>query len=306
MENLEEDPFFGSFNREFIYILNGTEDAKLPNHSYKDWCGDCAHPACTPKQEKIIRRNWHRYPEFEYRLNNYGFRSDDFNSIDATDNVLYGGCSNTFGLGLPVELTWAYALNQKFGKDKFFSVAVNSASTSVVVNNTIHYIRTIGKPKAIILLMPDLKRVIAKITQRVDKTNGTYMMINNTGKQLFNRDEKDKSFFGYVLESNYKINFYHNIRTLEFICEELNIPLMWSTWNEDLNELMKNELSGKLNHYVNLVDYLSEDLYQKNLEASDSPFWVQSREGHYPGLTYKIFADVLHKHWVEKYPNVKI
>ncbi len=43
MENLEEDPFFGSFNREFIYVLNNTEDVKLPNHTYKDWCGDCSH-----------------------------------------------------------------------------------------------------------------------------------------------------------------------------------------------------------------------------------------------------------------------
>ncbi len=239
-------------------------------------------------------------------MNNYGFRSDDFNSIDANDNVLYGGCSNTFGLGLPVELTWAYVLNQKFNKDKFFSVAVNSASSSIVIHNTIHYIRTIGKPKAIILLLPDLKRIVAKINHRVDKKIGSYMMFANTGKQVFENKSKEDSFADYIIENNLLLTFYQNIRTLEFICEELNIPLMWSTWNEDLNELMKNELNGKLNHYVNLVDYLSEDLYQKNLEASDSPFWVQSREGHYPGLTYKIFADVLHKYWVEKYPNVKI
>ena len=46
-------------------------------------------------------------PKFQYRLNSNGFRSDHFKKLDTSNiNILFAGCSFTFGEGLPEEYTW--------------------------------------------------------------------------------------------------------------------------------------------------------------------------------------------------------
>lgn len=296
MAELEEDPFFGVLNRDFVYILNGTEDIKLPNNSYPTWCMDCDHPVCVKRQHRIIRNNWHKYPAFEYKLNNYGFRSDDFSSELAGSNMLYGGCSNTFALGVPIEYSWAYQLNKHLGKNNFFSTAVNSSSIDVVVHNTINYIRKIGKPAGIVLLLPDLLRVVSKIDMKLDKKVGTYPILANTAKQIMG-DEKTFP----IIRGNLLFRFYEDVTALEMICETLDIPLMWSTWNEDLNNIIKEELHDKFNHYVNMLDNIRFEHWQENEEADSSMFWKASREGHYPGVTHKVYADVMFELWQKKY-----
>jgi hypothetical protein len=60
-----------------------------------------------------------------YKLNNFGFRTpDDFN-INNEGNVFIG-CSHTFGVGLPLEHTWSYKLNQIIG-GKFWNLGVGGS-----------------------------------------------------------------------------------------------------------------------------------------------------------------------------------
>jgi hypothetical protein len=46
--------------------------------------------------------------EIEYSFNNYGFRSEEF---DTTPSILYLGCSFTVGIGLRIEHTWPYLVS---------------------------------------------------------------------------------------------------------------------------------------------------------------------------------------------------
>ena len=50
-------------------------------------------------------------PDFLYKLNQDGFRSKDFLEFDKDkNNILFAGCSITFGQGLPEDLVWPQAL----------------------------------------------------------------------------------------------------------------------------------------------------------------------------------------------------
>lgn len=130
----------------------------------------------------------------------------------------------------------------------------------------------------------------------MDKEKGSYPMLANTAKQIMG----DESTFP-IIRGNLLLKFYEDVTALEMICETLDIPLMWSTWNEELNEIIKEQLSDKFNHYVNMLDNISFEHWQKNEDADSSMFWKSSREGHYPGLTHKVYADVMFELWQKKY-----
>lgn len=296
MSELKEDPFFGILNSDFIYILNETDDLKLPNTSSPVWCMDCDHPLHVKKQPKYVKNNWSKFPAFEYKLNNYGFRSDNFSSELSGSNILYGGCSNTFALGLPIEYSWAYQVNKMMNKEHFFSIGVNSASTDVIVQNTLNYIRKIGNPAGIIILFPDVRRIVSKINIKTDFGKKNYTVLMNTGKQTMQDEEINHIIYGNLL-----LKFYQDVTALEMVCEMLNIPIMWSTWSEELNETIKRELSDKFNHYVSMLDNVTFDHWQKNEKIDDSMFWNQSREGHPPALSHKVWADVMFELWQKKY-----
>lgn len=78
-----------------------------------------------PDSEDIFKKNFHLNPfnksllkysksPIEYRLNNYGFRTDDKLTPISEGNI-YLGCSHTFGIGHHIENTWGYKLSKEVG-----------------------------------------------------------------------------------------------------------------------------------------------------------------------------------------------
>ena len=53
--------------------------------------------------------------KFQYSMNTHGFRSQHFKVLKKEDiNILYAGCSMTFGVGLPYEYIWPnLSVNQR-------------------------------------------------------------------------------------------------------------------------------------------------------------------------------------------------
>jgi len=82
--------------------------------------------------QQVFEDNLKKYPNskleyyeknpIEYRLNNYGFRTDD-DFVDGEVGTVYLGCSHTFGIGHHLENVWAYKLHKKEGEGKFFNLS---------------------------------------------------------------------------------------------------------------------------------------------------------------------------------------
>jgi len=66
--------------------------------------------------------NSYKKNPIEYKLNNYGFRTDD-DFYDRDTGTVYLGCSHTFGNGHHLENIWSYKLHQKIGEGKFFNLS---------------------------------------------------------------------------------------------------------------------------------------------------------------------------------------
>jgi hypothetical protein len=70
-----------------------------------------------PETKKVlVECGWHR-DSIRYRSNDHGFRMDkDMGNVSPGGNV-YLGCSITLGVGINIEDTWAWKLNQRIGGD---------------------------------------------------------------------------------------------------------------------------------------------------------------------------------------------
>lgn len=98
---------------------------------------------------------------FEYYFNSYGYRCDEF-SESAELPLLFLGCSNTLGLGLPIENVWAHILcnkiREKTGKKiPYWNLSKNGSSIDLQFLLLEKYIDQL-KPKFIFFLLPPIYR----------------------------------------------------------------------------------------------------------------------------------------------------
>lgn len=150
---------------------------------------------------------------YTYKLNSHWFRSIEFSS---DIEILAVGCSNTVGVGLPVEHTWPQLLSQMNGNAKVGTLAQAGASIQRLVYDVFKYIKMYGKPKVIICNFPDFYR---------------YEYIN---KDTFARTLEDPAYGDYKhpgLTDYYTMHInLQSIMTLEQMCGNAGIKLAWTTW----------------------------------------------------------------------------
>lgn len=192
----------------------------------------------------------------QYDLNSDGFRSEEF---EKNTEILFSGCSNTFGAGIPLEHLWTKIVADKFNV-KHQNLGVPGSSTMLMVSNLFEYFRIYGNPKILICLFPDPYR-----TFRIK--NYKYGYTNHDSEKDFLLSKDEDYFFN---ENNYFENLQHvhremdgpsiiklptpienitqpdtsyylsmmSINILEQYCRSNNIEFIWSSWEaHHLNSL---------------------------------------------------------------------
>jgi hypothetical protein len=104
------DNFFENYSNSYklfkphtVYNFIGNDSKNLFEYNLKN------------NQALLKKNNWIN-TEIKYLYNNYGFRTyDDFYTQNYNDVNMFFGCSLTDGVGLNIEDTWAYKINQKLG-----------------------------------------------------------------------------------------------------------------------------------------------------------------------------------------------
>jgi hypothetical protein len=205
-----------------------------------------------------------------YFINEQGHRSDLFSKNLTGKHILFGGCSVTFGEGLPYKMNWSGKTYDKISSKEqmhgFNNLSYPGAGIDFIINNVYKYCSEYGNPDLILLYLPELAR--------------KYHWYSS-------------SYYGMVINGEYRYQPYHNrenakyfayyaIKNFELFCKNSNINLIWSTWQQD--DLNEYESMG----FDNLLVVREHDIFKasKNYHESSDKYFDKARDGSHPGLAY--------------------
>ena len=183
-------------------------------------------------------------PYRTYIQNSNGLRGDkEFNSqVD----LIAIGCSQTFGLGVPQEATWAATLADKLNMSHA-TIAAPGWSVQEMVDSTMVHIRKYGKPKLIAALLPDFGRTImveksdAFVSEKPISTKGD-LEFHVKGFHYDGANEIARlSKRPHASEEILPPEFYTHIAGQAWVhfieyCRVADIQLIWTSWDTSVLE----------------------------------------------------------------------
>lgn len=232
---------------------------------------------------------------FDYRINSDGYRSNHFKQLDSNSiNILYAGCSFTFGEGLPESLTWTHMLTEKIKnihpdkKVEHFNLSQPGAGIVQVIRVCFEYFKKYGKPDYLFLMIPDVLRGMSWVNYK-DTYETIIPDINNMSIDPFY-----KKYLQSLLPENLWLQAVDIMRMVEQYCESEGISLVWSgphdtnIWKQldykfflrdtYLDYTLVNPKAYKIKEEVRIKDNLD------NL-----PYWECARDGAHPGSCWSTY-----------------
>lgn len=177
-----------------------------------------------PERIQPGKEDW----EVEYSYNNELFRSDHFTDKHDGLHILFGGCSNTEGVGSNIQDNWSYKLYKDISQynktSGFFSVAKGGYGWHQIFINFKVYVEKYGAPDYYFVLHPNMVR---HYEWEEEARRWKYIQ-RNTG------DASEKELY---LEYRNKFPDWVTAMAL-FIayCESVGTKFLWSTWATEQNE----------------------------------------------------------------------
>jgi len=178
----------------------------------------------------------------EYKINRYGFRCDNFNKKIKTD-ILFAGCSETFGQGGSLEQAWPFMLNKHLNINNYFNLGLPGAGYQQIIHNCLHYIEYFNIPKNLFIVFPNIERHIIYNYLPKEKikndasTDFIFDLDKNPGYYpwpLYSTYEQDHSPYPPEFNNNvfsYKtkvFEFSQSLIMLEQITKLLGINFWWT------------------------------------------------------------------------------
>jgi hypothetical protein len=219
-------------------------------------------------------------PGREYLLNSRGYRSLDLPNLA---DIVFGGCSFTFGTGISESDMWANVVADKLKYSRYI-IAKPGIGVGQIVEEVFNYISDYGNPKILMCMFPNFDRVQVPIDGTVLKTpsgiekskNRSYHRIS-TNQKSYIETIHTKNFEGdrsKYLKAPYNAEFvispdiatYQSviaIRRLEQYCKAVGITLLWSTWDASQDQIIEKVISTNpdlmFDGYFSLKDYMGAD-----------------------------------------------
>jgi hypothetical protein len=155
--------------------------------------------------------------DITYSINSNGFRSPEF---EPGEWIAVAGCSFTFGVGVPLEHTWSKIVANHLGL-QCANLGKPGAAPDTCFRMCYHWLPKL-QPKALIYFEPPLGRFeILSSTVKTTKDSGLhYANIRTVSEKKF-------SIYAYWSRNflNFELNYIKNKLAIQFICENLNIPM---------------------------------------------------------------------------------
>lgn len=104
------------------------------------------------------RENW----EVNYKYNKDFFRCDNFKKEHDGLHIVFGGCSNTEGVGAPIEKTWSHMIYEELSKDYkvsgYFNLGKGGYGWHKIISSFIDYEKNFGSPDIFVVNHPNILR----------------------------------------------------------------------------------------------------------------------------------------------------
>jgi hypothetical protein len=187
----------------------------------------------------------------DYDVNSLGYRSKEF---DGNSDMLFLGCSQTYGQGIPQENTWTDILSKKMNLSSS-SLAARGDSIISQVTKAFYYFEKFGNPKIVVALFPDY-RIMTPYTKGKMETKNEFKRRNfEKYKEMptIEYSEMTGSLAQYskaphdpqeVLTEEF-VFFYENIfiDMLRQYCKSNDIKFFWSNWDPKYQGYVYNEIN---------------------------------------------------------------
>lgn len=216
-------------SKNFIFsMIKNDEELTNKKYTYNKINGYHVFNNIPPERIQKGKEDW----EVTYSFNNELFRSDHFTKEHDGLHILFGGCSNTEGVGSNIEDNWSYKLYKDISAHTktsgFFSVAKGGYGWHQIFINFKVYVEKYGAPDYYFVLHPNMLRYY--IWQE-ERNNWKYIQ----------RNEGDAQEAELDLEYRNKFPDWASAMSL-FIayCESVGTKFLWTTWATEQNENITN------------------------------------------------------------------
>lgn len=247
-----------------IYKYNRVDDQFINNF----WNIDCFSRRITestnwytPEEEKQYYTSGNKqYTEADvrYDLTAHRFRSHPTcqHKQITEESIVCFGCSNTFGIGLPWELTWPAKLNQYLGTSfDVVNYGMPGASCDYMSRVISNFLERY-KPGYICCFFPEINR------RELFSNNSFQHFTPRKSNEIAGPDHD--AFIQLSGPENSIYNFIKNYKLINTLCSLNNVKLLWSTWSR---VILNSECEYLFdNSYVELpITYTQES---KNLDRA--------------------------------------
>jgi len=194
--------------------------------------------------EELYQTNIKRIPNWIwkdipiiYKWNSLGYRSKQFEEINKLNYGIVAGCSNTVGVGVPKEKTFAGLIESNLYVD-IMNIAKTGASNEFIFFNVLHMLDKLKTtpPKFVVINWTYLNRMLW--FKKTDDVEWLFHWTPNTpGWPLKNNlhatTESKISEMHLLLDNDYHINmkYFYYRKTIRLIANTLNIKLIEFTYD---------------------------------------------------------------------------
>jgi hypothetical protein len=209
----------------------------------------------------------------DYKLNSSGYRGPEFS---VNTDLLFSGCSFTYGIGIPEDGIWGSVLGEKMGLS-YNNLSLSGASISWMTRQIFAYFKKYGNPKVLVCLFPNPTKLffasdpdilvsdegyVETSTQDLEGKKSLYSTTLHEVRQPKDRPQNSKR--PHKIEDVISLDSViqtcmQNIRALEQYCRATGIKFLWGTWSKDFSYMIESQGLADLydfEHYLPLNDGL--------------------------------------------------
>jgi hypothetical protein len=290
-----DDVFYNSFDRTWAKVPEGQED---PSRFWTKLPIEVADDDGT----------------VEYQYNNDFFRCDDFSTKHNNPHILFAGCSQTEGVGAPLETIWPKVLLNNINKDKgfdskFYNIAKSGYGWQKIIATYMVYIEKYGIPEYLFVLLPNLGRFF-EWDDETDSYRYVQRYPNGGGVSTDQLDEEKVPDFLLIERPLSKqehrkcfIDFSISWKLFEKYCESIGTKLLWGSWDYEENKNYK--LANLTKNYIDLTDdEFVEFVTKQRPDGRLGEFDLSRRDGHAGILineywASKFYEEIKNRGWLQ-------